>query len=75
MLNIFSLTALDFLGYGLPAPTPSWGELFKQARSHLTSWWLVLFTFIAMFTTLLLTTFIGEAAREAWDPKDYTQRE
>jgi len=68
--DIFSLTALDFLGFGLPAPTPSWGELFKQARSNFSSWWLVGFPFLALLMTLLLTTLVGEALREAWDPRD-----
>lgn len=69
--NIFVLTSLDFLGFGLPPPTPSWGELFKQARGHFSAWWLTLFPFGALFVTLLLTTFVGEAAREAWDPRSY----
>ena len=69
--DIFALTALDFLGFGLPAPTPSWGELFSQGRGNITSWWLIAFPFTALFLTLLLTTFIGEALREAWDPRDY----
>jgi microcin C transport system permease protein len=73
--DIFALTALDFLGFGLPAPTPSWGELFSQGRTNIASWWLILFPFLALFTTLLLTTFVGEAVREAWDPKEYHRSE
>jgi len=73
--NIFILTALDFLGYGLPAPTPSWGELLSQARGHLNAWWLTMAPFSAMLITLLLTSFIGEAVREAWDPKTYLDKE
>lgn len=69
--NIFALTALDFLGFGLPAPTPSWGELFSQARGNISSWWLTAFPFAALFLTLLLTTFVGEGLREAWDPRDH----
>ena len=69
--DIFALTALDFLGFGLPAPTPSWGELFSQGRGNITSWWLIAFPFAALFFTLLLTTFVGEALREAWDPRDH----
>lgn len=68
--DIFALTALDFLGYGLPAPTPSWGELFQQGRGNIRSWWLITFPFLALVTTLLLLTFIGEAIREAWDPRE-----
>jgi microcin C transport system permease protein len=72
---IFSLTSLDFLGFGLPAPTPSWGELFQQGRSNISSWWLTVFPFLALATTLTLTTFVGEAMREAWDPREHHRRE
>ncbi len=71
--NISALVALDFLGFGLPAPTPSWGELIGQGAENLTSWWLVLFPLGALFVTLLLVVFIGEAVREAFDPKEYSQ--
>ena len=71
--NISSLVALDFLGFGLPAPTPSWGELISQGTDNLTKWWLVLFPLGALFTTLLLVVFIGEAVREAFDPKEFSQ--
>lgn len=70
--GIGSLTALDFLGYGLPPPTPSWGELMKQSLEHLDKFWLSLSPFIAITVTLLLVTFIGEAVREAFDPKEYS---
>ncbi|MBI83647.1 MAG: peptide ABC transporter permease [Planctomycetaceae bacterium] len=66
---IISLVSLDFLGYGLPAPTPSWGELLKQAKVNLRVWHLVVFPLGAMFVTLQLVVFIGEAVREAFDPK------
>ena len=67
--NIFALTALDFLGFGLPAPTPSWGELMGQGMGNIYSYWLSLSPISALFITLLLVTFIGEAVREAFDPK------
>ncbi|PID57343.1 peptide ABC transporter permease [candidate division KSB3 bacterium] len=67
--NIFALTALDFLGFGLPAPTPSWGELMSQGTANIYSYWLSLSPIGALFMTLLLVTFIGEAIREAFDPK------
>lgn len=74
---IFALTALDFLGYGLPPPTPSWGELLDQAlqienRSRL---WLTLAPFGALTATLVLVVFIGESVREAFDPKQYARYE
>ncbi|MBM4409689.1 MAG: ABC transporter permease subunit [Chloroflexi bacterium] len=71
--NIGSLVALDFLGFGLPAPTPSWGELIGQGMANLTKWWLVFFPLGALFMTLLLVVFIGEAVREAFDPKEYSR--
>ena len=74
---IFALTALDYLGYGLPAPTPSWGELIDQAlqlenRSKL---WLTLAPFGALTATLVLVVFVGESVREAFDPKQYARYE
>jgi len=71
--NIAALVALDFLGFGLPAPTPSWGELIGQGMENLTKPWLVFFPLGAMFVTLLLVVFIGEAVREAFDPKEYSR--
>jgi microcin C transport system permease protein len=71
--NIAALVALDFLGFGLPAPTPSWGELIGQGVENLTKWWLVFFPLGAMFLTLLLIVFIGEAVREAFDPKEFSR--
>jgi len=71
--NIGSLVALDFLGFGLPAPTPSWGELIGQGMSNLTKWWLVVFPNGVFFLTLLLVVFIGEAIREAFDPREYSR--
>ena len=71
--NISALVALDFLGFGLPAPTPSWGELIGQGMANLTKPWLVFFPLGILFTTLLLVVFIGEAVREAFDPKEYSR--
>jgi len=71
--NIEALVALDFLGFGLPAPTPSWGELIGQGTEHLTDWWLIFFPLAAVFITLLLIVFIGEGVREAFDPKEYSR--
>lgn len=68
--NIFALTALDFLGFGLPAPTPSWGELMSQGMGNIYSYWLSLSPIGALFITLLFVTFVGEAVREAFDPKE-----
>ncbi len=67
--GITGLTSLDFLGFGLQPPTPSWGELMQQGLNNLNAPWLSLSTLIALFGTLLLTTFVGEGVREAFDPK------
>ncbi|MCC5876879.1 MAG: ABC transporter permease subunit [Candidatus Sumerlaeia bacterium] len=73
--GIFALTALDFLGYGLQPPTPSWGELLSQALSpgNRRNLWLVLSPFAAISITLILVTLIGEAVREAFDPKQFAR--
>jgi ABC-type microcin C transport system permease subunit YejE len=71
--GIGSLVSLDFLGFGLPAPTPSWGELLGQGLGNLTKPWLILSPTVAMFLTLLLVSFVGEAIREAFDPKQYSR--
>lgn len=69
---ITSLTALDFLGFGLPDRFPSWGRLLDEGTSNLSSIWIVSSVFGAMVGVLLLITFIGEAIREAFDPKKFT---
>ena len=71
--NISTLVALDFLGFGLPAPIPSWGELIGQGVNNLTKFWLVFFPLGAVFLTLLLVVFVGEAIREAFDPKEFSR--
>ena len=74
---IFALTGLDYLGYGLPAPTPSWGELIDQALQveNRDKLWLILAPFGALTVTLVLVVFIGESVREAFDPKRYARYE
>ena len=72
---IASLSALDFLGFGLPPLAPSWGELLNQAQSHRSAWWLVTFPSIALFTVMLLAVLIGEGLRDAFDPKPRTKME
>lgn len=69
---ISSLTALDFLGFGLPPPTPSWGELLRRGLSHLDAPWIVASAFCGLVLVLVLVTFIGEAIREAFDPRRFT---
>ena len=71
--TISALVALDFLGFGLQPPTPSWGELVQQGLSNIQKWHLIIFPLGAMFSTLLMVVFIGEAIREAFDPKEYSR--
>jgi microcin C transport system permease protein len=71
--GISSLTALDFLGFGLPPPTASWGELLQQGLDNLQAPWLAISSVTALFITLMLATFIGEGVREAFDPKSLTR--
>lgn len=66
---ILALTSLDFLGLGVPPPTPSLGELLAQGKSNIEAWWLSLSTFLVLVGTLILLIFIGEALREAFDPR------
>ena len=66
---ILSLTSLDFLGLGVPPDTPSLGELLSQGKANLDAWWISLSTFIVLVGTLLLLTFMGEALRNAFDPR------
>tara|TARA_X000001036_G_C20691606_1_gene809607 strand:+ start:3345 stop:4526 length:1182 start_codon:yes stop_codon:yes gene_type:complete len=70
---IAGLVSLDYLGFGLQPPTPSWGELFSQGAANLQYWHLVIFPMGAMGGTLFLITFIGEGIREAFDPKVHSR--
>jgi microcin C transport system permease protein len=72
---ISALAALDYLGFGLPPPTPSWGELLAQAQQYRWAWWLILYPSLALFIVILLSVFIGEGIRNAYDPKRYSRLE
>ena len=64
------LAILDYLGFGLQPPTPSWGELLQQAYKNFTiAWWLAVFPSIVLFFTLVVLNLIGEGVRDAFDPK------
>ncbi|MBV1706552.1 MAG: ABC transporter permease [Hyphomicrobiales bacterium] len=67
--SIATLTALDFLGFGLPPGSASLGELLLQGKSNLQAPWLAITSFIAIALLLSLLTFIGEAVRDAFDPR------
>jgi len=66
---ILALTSLDFLGLGVPPGTPSLGELLSQGKNSIDAWWISLSTFAVLVMTLLLLTFMGDALRDAMDPR------
>ncbi len=67
--SITTLTSLDFLGFGLPPGSPSLGELLAQGKANLQAPWLGLTAFFALALMLSLLIFIGEAVRDAFDPR------
>lgn len=70
---ISAITALDFLGLGLPPPTPSLGEMLQQGRDKISDApWIITSAFASLVILLTLVTFVGEAIREAFDPRKYT---
>ena len=68
--NITALTALDFLGYGLPPESASLGELLLQAKNNLNAPWLALSGFFSLAIVLSLLIYMGEAVRDAFDPRN-----
>lgn len=67
--SITALTSLDFLGLGLPPGSPSLGELLSQGKNNLQAPWLGIAAFLSLGIMLTLLTFIGEAVRDAFDPR------
>ncbi len=67
--GVTTLTALDFLGFGLPAGSPSLGELLAQGKNNLQAPWLGMTAFLTLAVMLSLLVFIGEAVRDAFDPR------
>ncbi len=71
---ISTLVALDYLGFGLPVGTPSWGRLLNQGAENVANYpELVLFPILALAATLFCVVMVGEAVREAFDPKLYSR--
>lgn len=63
-------SGLSFLGFGVPPPEPSWGELLKQSQGYVDfAWWLVLFPGLAIFITVTAFNLVGEGLRDAMDPR------
>lgn len=69
---ILSLSALDYLGFGLPPTNATWGTLLNEGLSNLSKPWLASAACAALVSILILITFVGEAVREAFDPKKFT---
>jgi microcin C transport system permease protein len=67
--SVMTLTALDFLGFGLPPGSPSLGEMLSQAKANIQAPWLGISGFMTVATMLSLLIFIGEAVRDAFDPR------
>lgn len=67
--SIATLTSLDFLGFGLPPGSPSLGEMVAQGKANLQAPWLGLSAFVTLSLQLSLLVFIGEAVRDAFDPR------
>ena len=67
--SVMTLTALDFLGFGLPPGSASLGELLKQGKDNVQAPWLGMTAFLTVATMLSLLIFIGEAVRDAFDPR------
>ena len=67
--SITALTSLDFLGLGLPPGSPSLGELLAQGKNNLQAPWLGIAAFLSLAIMLSLLTFVGEAVRDAFDPR------
>jgi peptide/nickel transport system permease protein len=63
-------SSLSFLGFGMQAPTPSWGDILNQARSYIDfAWWLAFFPGAAILITIMSYNFVGEGLRDAVDPR------
>lgn len=63
-------SSLSFLGFGVPPPTPSWGEILSQSKSYIDfAWWLTIFPGVAIFLTVTAYNLVGEGLRDAVDPR------
>lgn len=67
--SVTTLTSLDFMGFGLPPGSPSLGELLNQGKNNLQAPWLAISAFMVLSVMLSLLVFIGEAVRDAFDPR------
>jgi peptide/nickel transport system permease protein len=71
---ILTESSLSFLGFGVPPPTPSWGDILSQSRDYIEfAWWLTIFPGIAIFASITAYNLVGEGFRDAMDPKLFRQ--
>ncbi|HNW00275.1 MAG TPA: ABC transporter permease, partial [Chitinophagales bacterium] len=66
---ILTESSLSFLGIGVPSDTVTWGSLVNDGRQQFNAWWLVVFPGVAIFMTVTMYNLIGEAMRDAFDPR------
>jgi len=67
---ILTESSLSFLGFGVPPPTPSWGDILSQSRDYIEfAWWLTIFPGLAIFISITAYNLVGEGLRDAMDPK------
>ncbi len=67
---ILTESSLSFLGFGVPPPTPSWGDILSQSRDYIEfAWWLTVFPGLAIFSSITAYNLVGEGLRDAMDPK------
>ena len=69
---VLALTSLDYLGFGVPSKYATWGQLLRDGLQYLSAPWLVSAAFFMLVGLLILITFVGEAVREAFDPKKFS---
>ena len=69
---VMSLASLDYLGFGVPPQYATWGQLLREGLENLSASWLAGTAFLALVSLLILVTFVGEAVREAFDPKKFS---
>ena len=63
-------SSLSFLGFGMQAPTPSWGDILNESRRYIDfAWWLAFFPGLAILITIMSYNFVGEGLRDAVDPR------
>lgn len=66
---ILTIAGLSFIGFGVPAPTPEWGNMISYAQNYPDQWWMSVFPGIAIFTCIMGFNFFGDALRDALDPR------